>query len=200
MLRRPSGGSDGERGPDTQSATACSSPSTVWVPVVRIEPLQSPFPCVPSPLTTFPALEGLRPPRLSPHLKDGFLWTVDFWDHLVYGATLLLSGAHFPAFQNKQHSCPKRRMSASGAAACAAWWFLQEKQPAFLLKFHFPFRTKNHWRLITDTQTLFQAGAASALARPWGWCPSHSSATCECMNCSAWLCLGSCLYPGAATP
>jgi len=66
---------------------------------------------------------------------------------------------------SKQSSCP----------CCCSWrepelpeYFCTAKQPAFLLKFHFPLRTENHWRTTAEAQTLFQAGAASAepLAKP----------------------------------
>lgn len=168
-----------ERDPNAPSPAACPAPSTFWLPVVANHSPSSPqLSCAPSALTACPALKGLRPPSLSPHHKDVFLLTVGSWDHLVCWITLLPSGAHFPAFQNKQLSCPKCHMSAGGAAACAAWWFLHTKATSISPEVSLPTQDQNHRRLITDKQTLFQAGAASAepLARPLGWCPFHSSA------------------------
>lgn len=68
--------------PNPSPPTACSAPGT-YRGVKIGPPSGDQFPCMPSPLTTSPASKGLRPPSLSPCLKDVFLRIIDSWDRLV---------------------------------------------------------------------------------------------------------------------
>lgn len=57
------------------------------------------------------------------------------------------SGAYFPSFHNKNTATQSTTCKQARGKPELPERFCTAKQPAFLLKFHFPFGTKNHWRL-----------------------------------------------------
>lgn len=144
---------------------------------VKIRPPSShQFLCMPSPLTISSALKALRLSSLLTRLKGVFLWIADSWDCPLCWATLPLSGAHCSSFPKITQLPKVLHVSKQSSRPCCCSQqepqlpegFCTAKQTAYLLKFHFPLRTENHWRPTTEAQTLFQAGAASAepLAKP----------------------------------
>lgn len=176
------------------------------------KPPVSPY-ALSSPLTTAPSSKGLRPPSPSPHLKDIFLRITDSCDCIEQHYRF--QGLTSPAFKKTTRLPQVPHMSKqSGCQRCCSRrepelpkYFCTAKHADFLLKFHFPLRTENHWRPTAEAQTLLQAGAASAepLAKPlYDEAPYAEGQMMQVPQqphcCCAHLHMGYCLHLDFATP